>query len=165
MGSHPNCANALWFLALSLEQQGRLAESISILQKAVGVSGGGLHYRALLGRAYALAGERQEALAIVGELEVHSKKAYVSPFDIALMYLGLGDKTSAFQWLEEAYRHRVFRLVELTMRMFDDIRPDLRWKDLVARIGLLKLEDLFSHNQPTRRLLHQIFGIGPGKSA
>jgi TolB-like protein/Flp pilus assembly protein TadD len=132
-----NYANALWFLAISLEQKGRLAESIAILEKATGVSGGGLHYRALLGRAYALAGERQRSGAIVEELEALSKAIYVSPFDIAIVYLGLGDKTSAFRWLEEAYRQRVFRLIELTMPMFDDLRRDPRWENLVKRIGLL----------------------------
>jgi hypothetical protein len=43
---------------------------------------------------------------------------------------------SAFEQLEEAYRQRVFRLIELTMPMFDNLRPDPRWKDLVRRIGL-----------------------------
>ena len=133
-----NYANALWFLAISLERKGQLAESIAILEKAAAVSGGGLHYRALLGRAYALAGERQRGLTIVEELEALSKKVYVSPYDIALVYLGLGDKTSAFRWLEEAYRQRVFRLIEMTMPMFDDMRGDSRWENLVRRIGLLK---------------------------
>ena len=134
----PNYANALWFLALSLESKGQLAESIAILQKALDVSGGDLHYRALLGRAYALAGERGIAVAAAQELEALAKKIYVSPFDVALVYLGLGEKTLGFQWLEEAYSQRVFRLIELTMPMFDDIRSDPRWEDLVARIGLLK---------------------------
>jgi hypothetical protein len=65
-----------------------------------------------------------------------SKNTYVSPFDVALVHLGLQDMTTAFRWLEEAYRQRVFRLIELTMPMFDDIRIDSRWKELVTRIGL-----------------------------
>ena len=47
---------------------------------------------------------------------------YVSPFDIAVIHAGLGDATSAFQWLEEAYRQRVWRIIELTLPMFDSLR-------------------------------------------
>jgi len=133
-----NYANAMWFLALSLEQEGRLADSIAMLEKAVNVSGGGLHYRALLGRGYGLAGERKKALATAQELETLSQKIYVSPFDLGLVHLGLGDKDSGFQRLEEAYAQRVFRLIELTMPMFDSFRGDPRWEGLVARIGLAK---------------------------
>ena len=55
----PNYANALWFLALAQEQKGDLAASIASLERAVAISHGGLHYRALLGRALGIAGERQ----------------------------------------------------------------------------------------------------------
>jgi tetratricopeptide (TPR) repeat protein len=132
---NPNYVNALWFLALSLEQTGQLAESIAQLEKAVGLSGGS-HFRALLGRAHALAGERNEAQNIVNELEALSGREYVSPFDIAVVYAGLGDLTSAFKRLEEAYQQRVFRIIELTLPMFDNLRSDWRWQDLVRRIGL-----------------------------
>jgi TolB-like protein/Flp pilus assembly protein TadD len=131
----PNYANALWFLALSLEQKGQLTESIAKLEKAVGLSGGA-HHRALLGRAYALAGEKTKAMEMLDELKKLSQQRYVSPFDIAVVYVGLGDLSSAFQWLEEAYRQRVFRIIELTLPMFDSLRSDWRWQDLVRRIGL-----------------------------
>src|SRR5579864_8331687 len=64
---HPHDANTLWFLSLSLEQKGELPEAIAKLEKAVSLSGGS-HYRALLGRAYALAGERTKAIDILDEL-------------------------------------------------------------------------------------------------
>jgi TolB-like protein/Tfp pilus assembly protein PilF len=131
-----NYANALWFLALSLEQTGQLAESIAALEKAVNVSTGGAHYLALLGRAYALAGNRERTVEILNELEALATKRYISPFDFALLYLGLGDRTSAFRFLLEAHSQRVFRLIELTMPMFDDLRGDARWETLVGRMGL-----------------------------
>ncbi len=131
----PNYANALWFMALSLEQSGQLEESIVALKKAVSVSGGP-HYRALLGRAYALVGEKPMALSILDELRALSQQKRVSPFDIAVIYVGLGELTSAFEWLEEAYRQRIFRIIELTLPMFDTLRPDWRWQNLVRRIGL-----------------------------
>jgi TolB-like protein/Tfp pilus assembly protein PilF len=131
----PNYPNALWFMALALEQRGQLTESIAKLKQAVNLSTGP-HYRALLARAYALAGERTQALNILDELRALSQQRYVSPFDIAVIYVGLNDLSSAFQWLEDAYRHRVFRIIELTLPMFDSLRPDPRWQDLVRRIGL-----------------------------
>jgi tetratricopeptide (TPR) repeat protein len=77
----PHDVNTLWFLALSLEQQGGLTEAIAKLQEAVSLSGGS-NYRALLGRAYALAGERTKATNILDELKALSEQRYVSPFDI-----------------------------------------------------------------------------------
>ena len=130
-----NYPNALWFLALSLEQKGQLMESIAKLEKAVSLSGGS-HFRALLARAHALAGEPAKAQYILDELKTLSQREYVSPFDFAVVYAGLGDQASAFQWLEEAYQQRVFRIIELTLPMFDNLRSDVRWQDLVRRIGL-----------------------------
>ena len=132
---NPNYANALWFLALCLEQKGRLAESIEKFDKAFSL-GAGPPCRALLGRAYALAGERAKAESILKELKTLSQQQYISPFDIAVVYAGLGDLTSTFQLLEQAYQQRVFRIIELTFPMFDNLRPDPRWQDLVRRIGL-----------------------------
>jgi TolB-like protein/Tfp pilus assembly protein PilF len=132
---NPNYPNALWFLALSLEQKGQLTESIANLEKAVSL-GVGVSCRALLARAYALAGERMKAESILEELKTLSQQQYVSPFDIAVVYAGLGDLTSAFQRLEDAYQQRVFRIIELTFPMFDNLRSDPRWQDLVRRIGL-----------------------------
>ncbi|MBV8867644.1 MAG: winged helix-turn-helix domain-containing protein [Acidobacteriaceae bacterium] len=131
----PTYANALWFLALSLEQKGHLAESVEKLETAVRLSAGA-HYRALLGRAYALIAEEMKARNILHELKALAQQRYVSPFDVAVVHLGLGDLTSAFEWLEEAYRQRVFRIIELTLPMFDNLRSDWRWQHLVQRIGL-----------------------------
>jgi hypothetical protein len=50
--------------------------------------------------------------------------------------VGLDDRTSAFQYFEEAYQQRVFRIIELTMPMYDSLRSDPRWQNLVRRIGL-----------------------------
>jgi hypothetical protein len=96
----------------------------------------GPHYRALLGRAYALAGEKRKALEILDELKALSQQRYVSPFDIAVVQVGLDDQTSAFQSFEEAYQQHVFRIIELTMPMYDSLRSDSRWQNLVRRIGL-----------------------------
>jgi hypothetical protein len=48
----------------------------------------------------------------------------------------LADQNSAFQSFEEAYQQHVFRIIELTMPMYDSLRSDSRWQNLVRRIGL-----------------------------
>jgi TolB-like protein/Flp pilus assembly protein TadD len=132
----PHYPNALWFMSLAQEQQGRLHEAIASLEKAVSLSQGS-YFQALLGRAYGLAGEKAKAQGILGGLKALSLQRYVSPFDIAVVYAGLGDLPSAFQWFDRAYEERVFRIIELTLPMFDDLRSDPRWQVLVRRIGLL----------------------------
>ncbi len=131
----PNYPNTYWFLAFALEQKREFPEAIARLEKAVSLSGAPL-YRALLAHAYALDGERAKALSTLDDLKVLSKKSYVSPLDIALVYTGLGDKDSAFEWLEKAYQQRVMRIQELPQPHFDSLRSDPRFEDLLRRIGL-----------------------------
>jgi TolB-like protein/DNA-binding winged helix-turn-helix (wHTH) protein/Flp pilus assembly protein TadD len=133
---HADHATALWFLALSHEQQGKLPEAIAELEKAMSASGGAPLYRALLGNAYGLSGKRAKALDTLDDLKTLSKRTYVSPLDFAVVHTGLGDRDSAFQWLEQAYRERAMRIQELNSPMFDSLRPDPRFEDLIRRIGL-----------------------------
>ena len=71
------------------------------------------------------------------ELQVRSDSGYVSPFDIATIYAGLGDRTKTFEYLEKAFQGRAPYLVYLAMDPhFDDFRADPRFRDLVHRIGL-----------------------------
>ncbi len=131
----PGYANALWFLALSQEKKGALSDTVATLERAVSVSDGP-HFRALLGRAYAMIGENGKASAILDDLVDISHKRYISPFDLAVVHVGLGNLDAAFEKFEEAYRQRVFRIIELTMPMFDGLRCDVRWQNLVERVGL-----------------------------
>jgi TolB-like protein/Flp pilus assembly protein TadD len=131
----PYYVNALWFMALSLEQIGDLSGAIASLERASSLARGS-HFIALLGRAYAVAGEKNKAFALLRELKELSRQRYVSPFDIAIVHAGLGDRDAAFECLENAYQQRVFRIIELTFPMFDDLRSDPRWVDMVRRVGL-----------------------------
>jgi len=132
----PHYPNAFWFMSLAQEQQGHLHGAIASLEKAVSLSQGS-YFQALLGRAYGLVGEKDKAQGILDGLNAISLERYVSPFDIAVVYAGIGDLSLAFQWFERAYKERVFRIIELTLPMFDNLRPDARWQALVRGIGLL----------------------------
>jgi hypothetical protein len=71
------------------------------------------------------------------ELKALSNRRYVSPYSIALIYAGLGEKDQAFAWLEKAYEDRSSLMVYLKVEpMLDSLRSDTRFAELVRRIGL-----------------------------
>ncbi|HKZ53061.1 MAG TPA: tetratricopeptide repeat protein, partial [Candidatus Acidoferrales bacterium] len=93
---------------------------------------------ARLGYAYGRVGRRADALKIMRELEQRSKREYVSSFDIALVYIGLGDRTEALAWLERAYQNKegVMWLTGLKVNpWFDGLRDDPRFQDLLRRMN------------------------------
>ena len=92
---------------------------------------------ALLGYGHAVAGERSVAQKILNELNNLSKRQYVSPLGLALVYIGLGDKDRAFNWIEKAYDERVFWLGYLKVEpFFDPLRSDPRFTSLLKKMRL-----------------------------
>jgi serine/threonine-protein kinase len=127
-----------WQRALTYEQCGRYDEAIAGFQKAIALSGTSALPRALLARTYALAGRRSEALALLDELSELSTQVYVSPYRIAAIHSALGDRDRAFKWLEHAYEGRDGWLIWLAVDpVFDNLRSDKRFTDLLNRVGLL----------------------------
>lgn len=118
-------------------QQGRYAEAIAKIKKAIALSAGNTRDIATLGHAYAVAGKRSEALKVLAELQERAKHKYVSPYFIALVYVGLGDKDQALAWLEKAYQERHPYLILIKVEpVFDVLRSEPGFQDLVRRIGL-----------------------------
>ncbi|MEW6128772.1 MAG: protein kinase [Acidobacteriota bacterium] len=128
---------AYWIMGLAFLQQKKMQEAITALSKAFTFSGGGLAYAAHLGYAYALLGKQTEALEVLNEMEELAREKYVSAYYFAIIYLGLGDKNLTFEWLEKAYEERSGFLVFLNVEpMFDSLRDDERFIDLIDRIGI-----------------------------
>lgn len=70
-------------------------------------------------------------------MEELSKRKYVPSFFITIVYIGLGEKDRAFEWLEKAYQERHPHLVNLKVQpVYDPLRSDPRFADLVRRVGL-----------------------------
>jgi TolB-like protein/DNA-binding winged helix-turn-helix (wHTH) protein len=70
-------------------------------------------------------------------LKERAKTRYVSPMTIADRYVHLGDREQAIAWLEKAYQERASRLRYLKMDpVYDPLRSDPRFHDLLRRIGL-----------------------------
>jgi hypothetical protein len=89
-----------------------------------------------LGHAYAVSGQRREALKVLAELNERSKQSYVSSYDIAAIHAGLGDKDTAFKWLDKAYEERSGMLPHLRWEpRLDPLRSAPRFQDLLRRMN------------------------------
>ena len=92
---------------------------------------------ALHGYALARAGHTGEALATIDELHRVSKPRDPSAFQMAVVYVGLGDKNHAFEWLQRAVDARAWELPMLKADpFFDPLRSDPRFAPLLDRLGL-----------------------------
>jgi tetratricopeptide (TPR) repeat protein len=131
----PQFINALWWQGLSYAGKRDFSKAIASLTKAVSMNDGPL-FRALLGHVYGQAGEKAKALGILKELTTMSTQRYVSPMDFAVVFVGLGDVDSTFQWLENAYETRASRVHEVSWMYFDSVRSDPRYSNLIRRLGL-----------------------------
>ena len=134
-----NFAQAYPWLGLIQEQKGRYPEAIAAFQKAINLFPGGSSIaEAELAHTYAVSGNREAAQKIIAELQELAKTKYVSSFQIAAIYAGLGEKDQAFALLEKAYEERSDGLVNLNAEQrFDNLRSDPRFTDLARRVGLI----------------------------
>jgi tetratricopeptide (TPR) repeat protein len=112
-------------------------EAVQELEKAITLSGGSPRATAELGLAYARMGKRNDALRLLNDLKKRSKVRYVSPFDLAVIYGGLGDNGRTLEFLEKAYGESSTSLNLLKLSpAFVGVRSDPRFTQLVRRIGL-----------------------------
>ena len=132
----PNLFPARRYLGLAYEQKGMYPQAIDEFQKGVKLSGSPLML-ALLGHAYAASGKTAEAQQVLSELRELGGRVYVSPYTVAAIYTGLGEKDQAFKWLERAYEERDVWLMNLKVDpVFAKLRSDKRFQDLLTRAGL-----------------------------
>lgn len=91
---------------------------------------------ASLGCMYALLGNKDKALGVLGELNERATRHYVSPYHRSLLLLSLGHIDQAFEWLERAYDERAEWMIYLSVDpRFDTVRADPRFANLLRRIG------------------------------
>ena len=92
-------------------------------------------YVGSLGYACAVTGDRAKAGQILRELEELAKQRYVSPANRASVYLGLGEKTKALDWLEKAYEDQdpIFWWINGD-QLYDSVRDEPRFKAMMQKI-------------------------------
>ncbi|MBI3671029.1 MAG: protein kinase [Acidobacteria bacterium] len=131
----PNYTPARRMLETVYAQKGMHKEAAAEWQKALTLAGTP-ELAASLGQYYAAAGYRGILQSWLEGLKL-SKRGYVSSYTIAQTHARLGAKDEAFAWLERAYEERDSKLVSLNVEpVFDEMRSDARFQDLVRRLGL-----------------------------
>jgi len=132
------------YLALAYVQQGKYPDAIAGLRSLIKAPTDGpipdrviaaeTEASASLGFAYAMAGKRNEAQAILNQLQALSQRRYVSGLYFAIVYAGLKDNDRAIEYLNRAFDDRHPGLVLIRIEpMFDGLRSDPRFKQLVSR--------------------------------
>jgi TolB-like protein/DNA-binding winged helix-turn-helix (wHTH) protein/Flp pilus assembly protein TadD len=133
----PTFAHGYYRLGQIYVLTGKYDDAILALTQAVTLSQGSPRATAELGLAYALQGNAREARRLIDTLTQRSKERYVSPFDFAVIYGGLGDRERTLAWLEKAEHDRSPSLNFLILSpAFTTIRSDPRFTALVRHIGL-----------------------------
>jgi serine/threonine protein kinase/Flp pilus assembly protein TadD len=133
----PNFGPAYQYLALSYLKRGRDAEAVAAAEKAVELTNASGITIGDLGFVYAVVGKRAEAFDKIKQLEEKYHRNEAIGQYIAAVYVGLGDKDKAFEWLDKDFDVRNGKLAEIRWQVqFEPLRDDPRFKDLIKRMGL-----------------------------
>jgi TolB-like protein/Tfp pilus assembly protein PilF len=131
----PNFAYAHWNLGEALYLKGDSTGAIAEYEKAASLDNDP-EIQALLARAYAETGKKEQALEILRKLSETAQHQFVRGYLFALIYIGLGDKTTAIQYLEHCSQER--ENIDLNWikvdPLLDPLRGDPRFEALVHKI-------------------------------
>jgi adenylate cyclase len=105
------------------------------MRKGVQLSSNNPNFVADLAALYAVSGDRGRAREILTQLREASRKRYVAPYELAVIYCALGDKPKALEALDLAYRERSPWLKYL----YSDSWQDGRLADLRREPGFIRL--------------------------
>lgn len=124
-------------LGQAYEEKGGFDLAIPELRKAVELSHGTPLMLSALAHAYARSGQRTEAEQLLTQLEAASKQQYVSPYYLAIVHVGLGEKEKALSLLETALTDRSNGLIFMAVEPeLDPIRSDPRFIALERKLSL-----------------------------
>jgi TolB-like protein/DNA-binding winged helix-turn-helix (wHTH) protein len=131
----PEFAVAHYQLGQALAQKHSYSEAIAEIHKAIALSAGNKMFKATLAYTYAMSGRKGDAANMLSDLTDRSNRGFSNASEIAMVYVGLGNKDEAMTWLETAYKER-FNPSILLRPCFDPLRGEARFQDLLRRMGL-----------------------------
>ena len=90
-----------------------------------------------LAQAYALSGDRTAARQILRRVRAPTAKVFVSEWDLALIYLALGEKQKGIELLGQAADTHTGWIIRLGVDpAFDGIHSEPDFQQLIQRVGV-----------------------------
>jgi len=118
-------------------ETGRFAEALARLESTRQATESGPWFWSQLAYLQGRSGRHEEAQRALEKLENMSRFYPIDPAVFVMAYIGTGNKSETFTWLEKAYRQHSDLLTALKVDpMFDPLRGDPRFRNLARRIGL-----------------------------
>jgi tetratricopeptide (TPR) repeat protein len=134
--SDPNFWFGHFFLGWALAREGKYDDAIRSLNEAVRL-GASPYAQGYLGYAYAMSGQTAKARAVAQQMEQTARQSYVPAYQIAIVYVGLGERDKVFDLLQKSFEDReeimTFLKVDST---WASLRPDPRFQSLMHRAAL-----------------------------
>jgi tetratricopeptide (TPR) repeat protein len=129
----PNFIPALGGLGAAYLQQKRYPEAIQVLADAWERDKNFAAVGAWLGYAYGISGDAPRTREVLQELQELGKQRYVSPAELAVIHLGLGEREEALTLLERWHREAAEHLAWIKVDpVFDSLRDEPRFQKIIA---------------------------------
>ena len=133
----PNFRVAYFWQTNIALKMGRAGEVVTAMEQALRAQGESISVKTALAAACAIAGETERARLLLDQLQQTAQRDYVPPYYLAMVAAQLGEKDQAFAFLERAYQERSGWVPWLKLDpMSDPLREDVRFSDLLRRVGL-----------------------------
>ena len=147
----PHYFLAHWHRGWVLSELGRFDEAVNALSEAVQSSHGSLQVLAALGKVFAVAGRIKDSQRILSQLKQSAAERYISPYDLALIHIGLGDDAKALMLLGNAVSQGVPMLSRLRVHpAFKRFHSNPQFLELLRAVNLSPAAPPDEGNEPKR---------------
>ena len=133
---NPNFASAHRGLGWAYGSRGMYPEAIAETRTAIELNIRS-SAKGYLGLWLARSGKREDAGQLLNELKQESARNYVQPYTFALIYIGLGSKEEALNWLEKQMSGHAETANQYAVAPeLDELRSEPRFKAMLKRMNL-----------------------------
>lgn len=136
--SNPDNVPAYLNRGIFYAKAGRREDALADLNRSMELTSGASVVKCILAYVHSAMGDREDAVKLLQELETLSQKEYVSPWYMAIVNASLGNKDEFFRLAEKAVEERSAEIEGLVNPdpVFDSVRPDPRYAELLKKVGL-----------------------------